>query len=90
MEKTLPNTQLDDPSKDGLRQALSRSREALATAAEAIDPDSFFKRSADDQWSAAEHTSHIVKSVNAVAKGLTFNKWLVRLRYGKASSSPLL
>lgn len=85
--KTLPKTDLADPSKDGVRRALQDSLQRLRVALEALDAAAVFERPAPEVWSPAEHTLHLITSVNAVAKALTYPRWLLRLRFGKSSGS---
>lgn len=82
-----PQTQAPEPSKKGLATGLVESGETLKRAASASDPAVFFQRPAPDRWSGAEHAVHLIKSVKAVAKGLSYPRWLVRLRFGKARRS---
>ncbi len=87
MSKEWPKTQAPAPSKEGLSRALAETGDAMKEAADSADAAAFFRRSDPETWSGAEHTVHLIKSVKAVAKGLSYPKWLVRLRFGKAKSS---
>ena len=43
-----------------------------------------FNQRTGDAWTPAEHLTHLVTSVNAVARGLAAPKLLLRLRFGRA------
>lgn len=87
MKRKMPQTELSDTSKDAVRRALQESLDRLRAALEALDAERVFERPTPESWSPAEHTLHLVTSVNAVAKGLTYPKWLIRLRFGKSPGS---
>ena len=40
-----------------------------------------------EAWTPAEQLRHLVTSVNAVARGLTVPKWLLRMRFGRARAA---
>ena len=87
MSKEWPITQAPNPSKEGLARALADTGDAMKRAAESLDSAAFFRRPDPEKWSGAEHAVHLIKSVKAVAKGLSYPKWLVRLRFGKSTRS---
>lgn len=39
-----------------------------------------------DAWTPAEHLLHLCTAVSAVARGFSINRWLLRLRFGRARS----
>lgn len=87
MSKALPQSDLKDASKAGLDAALGEANGQFRAALEALSAERFFVRPEPSAWSAAEHARHLITSVNAVAKGLTYPKWVIRLRFGKSRGS---
>lgn len=85
--ETLSRLDLEDPSRPGLVQALEEAHRAFKSALESAEPGQIFHRPAPDRWSVDEQARHLITSVNAMAKGLTLPKLLIRLRFGRASRS---
>lgn len=62
---------------------LARVEEEVASFFGSLSEDEFVLR-VQDAWNPAEHLAHLNTSVSAVARGLSYPRWLLRLRFGRA------
>ena len=62
---------------------LSSAEAAVAEFFGSLPADQFTLR-VGEAWTPAEHLSHLNTAVSAVARGFGINRWLLRLRFGRA------
>lgn len=70
-------------TRSEILEALARVKEEVASFFGSLTAEELVLR-VDDAWTPAEHLDHLNTSVSAVARGLAYPRWLLRLRFGRA------
>ncbi|HKP74233.1 MAG TPA: DinB family protein [Longimicrobiaceae bacterium] len=63
-------------------RALAEVEREVAEFFVGLSADELMRREGE-AWTAAEHLRHLDRSVRAVARGLEYPRWLLRLRFGR-------